>query len=82
VIHVQTCSAIVMTSSSLKQHGAERPAFGSKLLVIKAEDLTGEFGPGFDERKCRLALRGEDELRAELEREQDDAFQPCLGGAD
>ena len=115
-IQVRTCWEIGQHIVEFEQQGADRAAYGIRLIPKLAESLTAEFGKGFDERnlrhmrtffqdfpiwnavrtelswthyrtsvvrysvlheneqlfasKYKLVLPSEDELRAELEKEQ------------
>lgn len=53
VIQVQTCWQIGRHIMAYEQGGAERAAYGSRLLPRLADALTREFGRGFDERNLR-----------------------------
>ena len=71
-VQVQTCWQIGRHIVEFEQRGAERAAFGSRLLPRLAERLTQEFGRGFDAsnlRHMRLFYRAfpiRDALRHEL----------------
>ena len=71
-VQVQTCWQIGRHIVEFEQGGAERAAFGARLLPRLAERLTTEFGPGFDAsnlRHMRLFYRAfpiRDALRHEL----------------
>lgn len=53
VIQVQTCWQIGRHIVEFEQSGADRAAYGARLLPRLAERLTAEFGRGFDERNLR-----------------------------
>lgn len=71
-VQVQTCWQIGRHIVEFEQRGAERAAFGARLLPRLAERLTAEFGRGFDAsnlRHMRLFYRAfpiRDALRHEL----------------
>ena len=71
-VQVQTCWQIGRHIVEFEQRGAERAAFGSRLLPRLAERLSAEFGRGFDAsnlRHMRLFYRAfpiRDALRHEL----------------
>ncbi|VVO10345.1 hypothetical protein PS691_03351 [Pseudomonas fluorescens] len=52
-LQVQTCWQIGRHIVEFEQEGAERAAYGKRLLPTLAKLLTGEFGKGFDERNLR-----------------------------
>lgn len=53
VIQVQTCWQMGSHIVEFEQGGAARAAYGKRLLPLLAEQLTAEFGRGFDERNLR-----------------------------
>ena len=53
VIQVQTCWQVGRHIVEFEQGGAARAAYGKRLLPMLAEQLTAEFGKGFDERNLR-----------------------------
>lgn len=53
VIQVQTCWQIGRHIVEFEQGGEARAAYGKRLLPMLAEQLTREFGKGFDERNLR-----------------------------
>jgi hypothetical protein len=53
VIQVQTCWQVGRHIVEFEQGGAARAAYGTHLLPLLAEQLTAEFGKGFDERNLR-----------------------------
>ena len=53
VIQVQTCWQMGRHIVEFEQGGAERAAYGKRLLPELAKALTIEFGKGFDERNLR-----------------------------
>jgi virulence-associated protein VagC len=52
-LQVQTCWQIGRHIIEFEQEGAERAAYGKRLLPTLAKLLTEEFGKGFDERNLR-----------------------------
>jgi predicted nuclease of restriction endonuclease-like (RecB) superfamily len=72
VIQVQTCWDLGRHIVEFEQGGAERAAYGQRLLPTLADSLTSEFGKGFDERNLRhmrafyLAFPIRNALRTEL----------------
>ncbi|MCG6576509.1 DUF1016 domain-containing protein [Pseudomonas sp. AF32] len=52
-LQVQTCWQIGRHIIEFEQGGAERAAYGTRLLATLAKALTGRFGKGFDERNLR-----------------------------
>lgn len=52
-IQVQTCWQVGSHIVEFEQGGAQRAAYGKRLLPLLAERLTAEFGKGFDERNLR-----------------------------
>ena len=72
-VQVQTCWEIGRHIVEFEQGGAERAAYGKRLLPALAEVLTAEFGKGFDATNLRhmrgffLAFPIRDALRRELE---------------
>ena len=52
-LQVQTCWQIGRHIVEFEQEGAERAAYGKRLLPTLAKLLTDEFGKGFDERNLR-----------------------------
>jgi predicted nuclease of restriction endonuclease-like (RecB) superfamily len=72
VIQVQTCWDVGRHILEFEQGGAERAAYGQRLLPTLAQSLTAEFGKGFDERNLRhmrafyLAFPNRNALRTEL----------------
>lgn len=52
-LQVQTCWQIGRHIVEFEQEGAERAAYGKRLLPTLAKLLTAEFGKGFDERNLR-----------------------------
>ena len=72
VIQVQTCWQIGRHIVEFEQSGADRAAYGARLLPKLAERLTAEFGRGFDASNLRymrlffLAFPIRDALRHEL----------------
>ena len=71
-VQVQTCWQIGRHIVEFEQGGAARADYGTRLLPILAESLTGEFGRGFDAANLRhmrvfyLAFPIRDALRPEL----------------
>ena len=71
-VQVQTCWEIGRHIVEFEQGGAERAAYGKRLLPALAEVLTAEFGKGFDATNLRhmrgffLAFPIRDALRREL----------------
>jgi predicted nuclease of restriction endonuclease-like (RecB) superfamily len=53
MVQVQTCWEIGRHIVEFEQGGENRAAYGKKLLPSLAENLTREFGKGFDERNLR-----------------------------
>ena len=53
VIQVQTCWQVGRHIVEFEQNGATRAAYGRRLLPILAEQLTAEFGRGFDASNLR-----------------------------
>ena len=53
VVQVRTCWEIGRHIVEFEQAGAARAAYGARLLTRLAEELTREFGRGFDERNLR-----------------------------
>ena len=53
MVQVQTCWEIGRHIVEFEQQGAVRAAYGKKLLPRLAQELTGEFGKGFDDRNLR-----------------------------
>ncbi len=72
VLHVQTCWQVGRHIVEFEQGGAARAAYGKRLLPLLAEQLTQEFGAGFDASNLRYmrqfyqALPIRDALRHEL----------------
>ncbi|MDF0605884.1 PDDEXK nuclease domain-containing protein [Neisseriaceae bacterium TC5R-5] len=72
VIQVQTCWQIGRHIVEFEQAGQARAAYGKRLLPLLAEQLSAEFGKGFDASNLRymrlfyLAFRKCDALRHEL----------------
>lgn len=52
-LQVRTCWEIGRHVVEYEQQGADRAAYGARLIVTLAESLTAEFGRGFDERNLR-----------------------------
>ncbi len=52
-VQVQTCWEIGRHIVEFEQGGEHRAAYGKKLLSSLAEDLTREFGKGFDASNCK-----------------------------
>jgi predicted nuclease of restriction endonuclease-like (RecB) superfamily len=71
-IQVQTCWQVGRHIVEFEQGGAERAAYGERLIPRLAERLTAEFGKGFDARNLwqmrnfHLAFPNVNALRAEL----------------
>jgi predicted nuclease of restriction endonuclease-like (RecB) superfamily len=71
-VQVQTCWEIGRYIVEFEQGGAARAGYGTRLLSILAESLSGEFGRGFDATNLRhmrvfyLAFPIRDALRPEL----------------
>ncbi len=71
-VQVLTCWQVGQHIVEFEQQGQNRPAFGSRLLAHLAEQLTREFGKGFDVTNLRhmrgfyLAFPIRDALRREL----------------
>lgn len=53
VIQVQTCWQVGRHIVEFEQDGAKRATYGKRLLPVLAEQLTKEFGSGFDDRNLR-----------------------------
>ena len=53
-IQVRTCWEIGRHIVEFEQDGRARAAYGKRLLPMLAEQLTQDFGKGFDERNLRL----------------------------
>lgn len=53
MIQVQTCWQVGRHIVEFEQGGQARAAYGKRLMPLLAEQLTGEFGTGFDERNLR-----------------------------
>ncbi len=53
VLQVRTCWSVGQHIVEFEQQGATRATYGKRLLVDLAENLTTEFGKGFDERNLR-----------------------------
>jgi predicted nuclease of restriction endonuclease-like (RecB) superfamily len=53
VIQVQTCWQVGRHIVEFEQGGQARAAYGKRLLPLLAEQLSAEFGKGFDERNLR-----------------------------
>ena len=72
VVQVRTCWGVGRHIVEFEQGGAARAEYGAKLLPRRAENLTEEFGRGFDERNLRymrlffLAFPIWNALRSEL----------------
>jgi predicted nuclease of restriction endonuclease-like (RecB) superfamily len=72
MVQVQTCWEIGCHIVEFEQQGEARAAYGKKLLPRLAEELTGEFGKGFDATNLRhmrsfyLVFPIRDALRREL----------------
>ena len=72
VIQVQTCWQVGHHIVEFEQGGAARAVYGKRLLPLLAEQLTGEFGSGFDASNLRYmrlfyqAFPKRDALRHEL----------------
>lgn len=72
VIQVQTCWQVGRHIVEFEQGGAARAAYGTRLLPLLAEQLTAEFGTGFDASNLRYmrlfyqAFPKRDALRHEL----------------
>jgi predicted nuclease of restriction endonuclease-like (RecB) superfamily len=52
-VQVQTCWQVGRHIVEFEQEGARRAAYGKRLLPTLANDLTTQFGKGFDERNLR-----------------------------
>ena len=52
-VQVQTCWQIGRHIVEFEQEGARRAAYGKRLLSTLAQDLTAQYGKGFDERNLR-----------------------------
>jgi predicted nuclease of restriction endonuclease-like (RecB) superfamily len=52
-LQVRTCWEIGRHIVEFEQQGADRAAYGARLIATLAESLTAEFGRGFDERNLR-----------------------------
>ena len=52
-LQVRTCWEIGRHIVEFEQQGADRAAYGARLIASLAESLTAEFGRGFDERNLR-----------------------------
>lgn len=57
VVQVRTCWSVGRHIVEFEQGGAARAAYGKRLLADLAENLTTEFGKGFDERNLRHMRR-------------------------
>ena len=53
VIQVQTCWQVGRHIIEFEQEGQSRAAYGKRLVPVLAQQLTQEFGKGFDERNLR-----------------------------
>lgn len=72
VVHVRTCWAVGQHIVEFEQGGADRAAYGKRLMPLLAERLTAEFGRGFDVSNLRhmrvfyISFPIRDALRREL----------------